>query len=122
MQAAASSASVVRQGRRSSDLLEQVGVVAPGSTRAARSRTGCTSLDRHGVGPAAGAGVHDEHLLLDRDRRVLRLLEQLGQAVAAVELGLRDLVQLGAERRERLQLAELRQVELQRAGRPSSSP
>src|SRR4030065_2536366 len=43
---------------------------------------------------AAVAGVDDEDLLLDRDRRVLALLEDLGQPHAAVELGLARLVQL----------------------------
>ena len=50
-------------------------------------------------------------------RRVERLLEQLGQAVAPVELGLRHLVELGAEGGEGLELAELGQVALERAHR-----
>ena len=45
-----------------------------------------------------------------------RLLQQLDQPVAPLELRLRHRVELGAERRERLELAELREVELQRAG------
>ena len=43
------------------------------------------------------------------------LLEQLGEPVAAVELGLGHLVELGAEGGERLELAELGQVELEGA-------
>ena len=66
----------------------------------------------HRVDPALGAGVDHQHLLLDRYGGVLRLLEQLGQAVAPVELGLGDLVELRAEGGERLELAELGQVEL----------
>ena len=64
----------------------------------------------------------DDDLLLDRHRAVQRLLEQLDQAVAALELGLRDGVELGAERGERLELAELGEVELERAGDAPSSP
>ena len=56
-----------------------------------------------------------DDLLLDRHRRVEVLLQQLGEAVAALELGGRDLVELGAEGGERLELAELGEVELERA-------
>src|SRR5205823_8945835 len=42
--------------------------------------------------------------------------QQFGEAVAAVELGLADLVELGSEAGERLQLPELGQVDLQGAG------
>ena len=61
------------------------------------------------------AGVDDEDLLLDGHRLVVALLQQLDQSVAAVELGLGGLVELGAERRERLEVAELGEVDLQRA-------
>ena len=64
----------------------------------------------------------DDDLLLDRHRRVEALLEQLGEAVAALELGGRHLVELGAEGGEGLELTELGEVELQRARRPSSWP
>ena len=53
---------------------------------------------------------------IDVHRLVLRLLEQLDHAVAAVELALRGLVELGAELGERFQLAEGREVEPQAAG------
>ena len=66
--------------------------------------------------------VDRHHLLLDRHRRVQRLLEQLDEALAAVELGARDGVELGTEGRERLELAELREVELERSRRRPSSP
>ena len=72
-------------------------------------------LDRHRVEVAVGAGVERDDLLLDRQRAVERLLEQLDEAVAPVELGLRHLVELGAEAGEGLELAELRQVALERA-------
>ena len=61
-------------------------------------------------------GVDGQHLLLDRDGGVLALFEHLGQAVTPVELGLRHLVQLGAERRERLEITELGQVGLEGPG------
>ena len=54
--------------------------------------------------------------LLHREGLVLRLLEQLDQARAAGELRLRRGVEVGAEGRERLQLAVLREVEAQAAG------
>ncbi len=72
-------------------------------------------VDRQVVEVALRAGEHDDDLLLDGHRAVQRLLEQLDQAVAALELGLGDRVELGAERGERLELAELGEVELQRA-------
>ena len=67
-------------------------------------------------------GVDHEHLLLDRHRRLRRLLEELGQAVAAVELCLGHLVELRAERGEGLELAELRQIDLERPGDLTSWP
>ena len=57
--------------------------------------------------------MHD--LLRHRQRLVLRLLQDLDQARAAIELLLRRLVEVGAELRERRQLAVLREVETQRA-------
>src|SRR5512142_2883706 len=44
--------------------------------------------DRDAVEVAAVAGVDDQDLLLDRQGRVLALLEDLRQSLAAVELGL----------------------------------
>ena len=61
-----------------------------------------------------GSGVQDDHLLLPGERMELRLLQQFGQALAAVELVLRDLVEIRAELREGGQLAVLREIELQR--------
>jgi hypothetical protein len=55
------------------------------------------------------------HLLLDRHRRVEALLQQLGQAVAAVELALGRLVELRTEGGEGLEVAELGQVDLERS-------
>ena len=71
--------------------------------------------DRQVVEVALRAGEDRHHLLLDRHRRVERLLQQLHQPVAALQLRLRHRVELGAERGERLQLTELGEVELQRA-------
>src|SRR2546421_235219 len=67
--------------------------------------------DRDVVDLAGGTEPDRDDLLLDRVRRVVRLLEQLHQARAAVELGPRGLVQVGGERGERLQLPELGQVQ-----------
>ena len=77
---------------------------------------------RHVVELAAGAEPDRDHLLLDRERRVLRLLEQLDEAAAAAERGGRRGVEVGAERGERLQLAVLRQVQPQRAGDRAHRP
>ena len=56
----------------------------------------------------------DDHLMLERHRLVLRLLEDLLQALTAAELGLRRLVEVGTELGEGRQLAELGHVEAQR--------
>src|SRR5262249_3530161 len=63
-----------------------------------------------------GSGEDEGDLLLDRDRLVLRLLEDLDQPRAARELSLGRLVQVAAELREGGQLAILRKLETQRAG------
>ena len=46
---------------------------------------------------AVGGGEDDRDLLLDGQRLVLVLLQDLGQALAAGELRLRGLVEVGAE-------------------------
>ena len=74
-------------------------------------------LHRDRVEVAVGAGVERHDLLLHGHRAVERLLEQLDEPVAAVEGGLGDLVELGAEGGERLELTELGQVALERAHR-----
>src|SRR5438067_1577983 len=58
--------------------------------------------------------LHD--LLLDRHGYVLALFQKLGEARAAGERLLGGLVEVGAELRERRQLAVLRQLEAQAAG------
>src|SRR5947209_5133636 len=73
-------------------------------------------LDRDVVELPRRAGPDRDDLPLDRERVVLRLLEQLDEPRATLELRLRRLVEVGAERRERLQLAELREVQAQPAG------
>ena len=72
-------------------------------------------LNGHGVEVAPGAQEDGDDLLLDRHRAVLRLLEQLDQPAAAVQLRLRCFVEVGGEGREGLEFAVLRQVEPQRA-------
>ena len=71
---------------------------------------------REVVDQAVGDEPDRDDLLLHRHRLVLRLLQHLHDAPAAVELRLRRLVQLGPELGERLQGAELREVEPQAAG------
>ena len=79
-------------------------------------------VDGDGVEEALGAGVDDHHLLLDRQRLILRLLQDLDQPAAAIELRLRRLVEVAAELRERRELAVLREVETQRCRPPGASP
>src|SRR5207245_1879618 len=68
------------------------------------------------VEQALGAGEDDGHLLLDGQRRVLALLEQLYHALAPRELHLGGLVEVGAELGKGGQLAILGEVEAQLAG------
>src|SRR3546814_3922567 len=63
-------------------------------------------FDGDRVEVAVGGGVQRHDLLLDRHRAVERLLEQLDEPVAAVEGGLGDLVELGADGGERLRSEE----------------
>src|SRR2546427_2022643 len=55
------------------------------------------------------------HLDVDRNRAVLGLVEQLDDALPAIDLCLRRRVQLGAELRERRQLPKLREIALETA-------
>ena len=73
-------------------------------------------VGRHPVELAGRPEPERDHHLLERVRRVLRLLEQRHQALAPVELLAGGRVEVGGEHRERLHRAELRQVDLQRAG------
>src|SRR6185436_19607272 len=70
-------------------------------------------LDRHVVEEPLGRGVDDDDLLLDCQRLVLRLLQDLHQAAAAIELRLGGFVEIAAELRERGELAVLRQIQTQ---------
>ena len=93
------------------------GVVGRAGTRAGTSRTSRTAVDlaarrgsrgcrRRSTATCSSTGIGI----------VLALLEELDQALAAGELALRGLVEVGAELGEGRQLAVLRQVEAQRAG------
>src|SRR6185437_2097451 len=57
-----------------------------------------------------------DHLLLDRHRIVLRLLQQLGQASATSEQALRRSVKVRTELSEGRHFAVLGELELDRAG------
>ena len=54
---------------------------------------GAHVLDRDRVEVAVGRGVDDRDLLLDRQRLILRLLQDLDEPAAAIELRLRRLVE-----------------------------
>ena len=92
----------------------------PLSPRAMKSRNSDskrrTSAHRDDVELAGGAQPQRDDLALDRERRVLALLEQLDQPLAAVEGGPAGGVQVGGERGEGLELAELGEVQAQPAG------
>src|SRR5580658_3391552 len=78
--------------------------------------------ERDGVEIPVGAGEDDRDLALDRQRLVLRLLQDLDQPRAAGELRLRGFIEVAAELRERRELSVLRQVEPQRAGNLTHGP
>ena len=118
---AASILSVSGNSLRRADLVQQVGSFGLDEDDQLRLET-LHVLHWDVVDEAVGRGVDGDHLLLDRDRGVLGLLEDLGQAVTAVQLGLRHLVQLGAERRERLEITELGQVGLEGPGHGPHGP
>src|ERR1051325_6779203 len=61
---------------------------------------------RHAIEVAVLHGPQQGHLLFEWQRIVLRLVEQLDDALAAVDLCLRRRVELGAELRERRQPPE----------------
>src|SRR5690606_10683067 len=63
-----------------------------------------------------GRRVDDEHLALERERRILTLLEELGQTGAAVQRTLRGGVEVRTELREGRQFAVLGEREAQRTG------
>ncbi len=62
------------------------------------------------------------HLVLDRQRLALALVERLDEALAAGQRALRVGVEVGAELRERLEVAVLRELELEPAGDPLHRP
>src|SRR5262245_6812442 len=77
---------------------------------------GAHLIDRNRIDEAVGGRDDDDDLLLDRQRLILRLLQHFDEPAAAIELVERRLVEIGAELRERGELAELREIEPQRAG------
>ena len=78
--------------------------------------------DRDRIEIAARAGEDHRHLLLDLERRELRLLQELGQAGAARQQPLRHGVEVGAELGEGRHLAVLRQLALDACRPPASWP
>jgi len=74
------------------------------------------ALDGDAVDEAVGRGVDLQHLILDRQRLALALVERLDQALATRQRALRVRIQVGAELREGLEVAVLRELELEPAG------
>ena len=81
----------------------------------ARARTAGLGRPRGRRGSRCVPAKIDQRPASRRAAAVLALLEDLDQPLAAVELRLRRLVEVGAELRERRQLAVLREDEAQRA-------
>ena len=75
-------------------------------------------LDRNRIEKTILHRPKNGHLLLDRNRIVLHLLEEFDDALTAIEPRLGRGVEIGTELRERRQLAELREVELDLSRRP----
>src|SRR5262245_7982440 len=93
---------------RGADRLQNIRVIgAYGGQQALLERA--HPVDRERIEIAVDAGVDDDDLLLHLERRELRLLQELGQAGAAIEQALGGGVEIGAELRERRHLAVLRQ-------------
>ena len=76
----------------------------------------------HVVEQARGGGKDHGHLLLDRDRAELGLLQDLDERLTTAKLALRGGVEVGAKLGEGFELAELRQVEAERTRDLSSWP
>src|SRR6478736_5739361 len=70
-------------------------------------------FDRHGIEVPPCTQEDRDDLFFDRHRTVLRLLEQLDQPLAAIQLILRRLVEVRRECGERLELAVLRKIQSQ---------
>ena len=76
------------------------------------------AVDVDAVQVAVGGGVDLEHLVLDRQRVALGLVQGGHQPLAAGQGALGFGVEVGAELGEGLEVAVLREVELQPAGDP----
>ncbi len=75
---------------------------------------GVDVFDLDVIQEALGSGEKNYDLLFRRERMELGLLEQFGEALSAIELVLRGLVEIAAELREGGEVAVLREVELER--------
>ena len=74
------------------------------------------AVDRDAIEEAVGRGVDHDDLLLDGHRRALVLVERLDEPLPAGERRLRVGVEVRAELGERLEVAVLRELELQPPG------
>src|SRR5512143_1608407 len=73
-------------------------------------------IHRNVVDESVRDGEDDHDLLLDGHRPILTLLQHFDRARAAIELASRRGVEVGRERGERLELAELGEIETETAG------
>src|SRR6185437_8059181 len=74
------------------------------------------TLDWDVIEETLGSGEDDRNLLFERQGLVLVLFENRGEVLAAIELLLRSLVEIGAELGEGRERAILRQIETERTG------
>src|SRR4030095_48436 len=68
------------------------------------------------IGVTVTRSPNDQYLFFNLHRLILRLLENLNQALTAGELRLRCFIQVRTELSKRLQLSELRQIDAQSSG------
>src|SRR5262245_53653107 len=97
---------VVRQIAAVADRVEDVGVLAAQKRQQAVLER-AHLVERERIEITVGAGPDHANLLFHLQRRELRLLQELGQARAAVEQTLGRGVEVGAELRERRHFAVL---------------
>src|SRR5579862_6008593 len=96
------------------DALHQIGIVGVHITMELRFPL-LHLLDWYVIQKALGSRVNDHDLMLDGHWHVLLLLHDLLLALATINLRFGGFIQVGAKLRESRQIAELRQIELERA-------
>src|SRR5690606_29386113 len=97
------------------DVIRQIGILRVVCAQEGRLPF-ADAVHRNMVEHALRTGIQQRHLIGQRKRLVLRLLEQFSQAQTTIKLALGGLVEVRAELGERRQRTELREVETQTTG------